>query len=116
MEERTAVRIVSEQLSATPKSVMFMNNPTPTQIIGQLSMLTNHMKFVCSHGSSLDLEISPEQAERCAASYLKKRHDGKLKNGDDSFQLAENLSKMLRKAAAANEASNGVGGFCGNEV
>lgn len=72
MEERTAVRIVSGQLAATPKSVMFIQTPTPLQLIGQLQMLTSHMKFVCENESSLDLEITPHQAERSAESYLKK--------------------------------------------
>jgi len=113
MEERTAVRIVADQLSATPKSVMFIQSPTPTQIIGQLSMLTSHMKFVCYHANSLDLEISAEQAERCAAAYLNKRQkqahsicdDGYGMEGTrvDSYRLAENLSKMLIRQAAAAE-------------
>jgi hypothetical protein len=72
MEERTAVRIVAGQLSAVPKSVMFIGSPTPVQIIGQLLMLTNHMKYVCHHETSLDLEISVEQAERCAGRYIKR--------------------------------------------
>ena len=110
MEERTAVRIVSEQLSATPKSVMFINTPTPTQIIGQLNMLTNHMMFVCCHETSLDLEISPEQAERCAANYLRK-HSKHLKHGD-SFHLAEDLSKMLIEQTAAKDGSAGGGNSC----
>jgi hypothetical protein len=59
MEERTAVRIVSGQLSAVPKSIMFISSPSPLQLIGQLNMVTLHMKFVCEHESSLDLEISP---------------------------------------------------------
>lgn len=91
MEERTAVRIVAEQLSATPKSVMFIQSPTPQQIIGQLTMLTSHMKFVSESETNLDLEISPEQAERCAAAYLK-RHKLSVR---DSFQLEEDLAKML---------------------
>jgi hypothetical protein len=72
MEERTAVRIVAEQLQAQPKSVMFLSLPTPLQILGQLHMLHQHMKFVCTHPHSLDLEISPEQASRCAETYLRK--------------------------------------------
>jgi hypothetical protein len=72
LEERTATNIVSGQLSAIPKSVMFMNSPSPLQIIGQLHMLTNHMKFVCENPKSLDLQISQEQADRCALSYFKK--------------------------------------------
>ncbi|KAL7488452.1 hypothetical protein ACHAW6_015447 [Cyclotella cf. meneghiniana] len=72
MEERTAVKIVSDQLDSTPKSVMFLSNPTPTQIIGQLTMLTHHMSFVCNNASNLDLEISMKQAEKCAKGYLAK--------------------------------------------
>ena len=71
MEERTAVRIVSKQLEATSKSVMFINAPTPVQIMGQLHMLTNHMQFVCENSNSLDLEISKDQADEAAGSYMK---------------------------------------------
>ncbi len=73
IEERTAVKIVSDQLDALPKSVKFLNNPTPVQIIGQLTMLTHHMKFVCDHVDDLDLEISPKQAEKCASGYLARK-------------------------------------------
>ena len=73
MEERTAVRIVSGQLSAIPKSVMFVPSPTPMEIIGQLNMVTNHMKFVCRHETSLDLQISAEQAQRCAETYMESK-------------------------------------------
>lgn len=70
MEERTAVKIVSGQLDSLPKSVMFLTNPNPLQLIGQLTMLTGHMKFVCGHDSTLDLEIAPHQADKCAMSVL----------------------------------------------
>ncbi len=73
MEERTAVKIVSGQLSATPKSVMFITSPSPDQLIGQLSMLTGHMKHICDNEDTLDLEVSPEQAEKCADTILRKR-------------------------------------------
>lgn len=73
IEERTAVRIVSDQLDATPKSVKFLTNPTPNQIIGQLVMLTHHMTYVGEHKSDLDLEISSRQAEKCATGYLQHR-------------------------------------------
>jgi hypothetical protein len=72
VEERTAVRIVAEQLSAVPKSVMFLPSPTPSQIVGQLAMVTQNLPHVCSHGACLDLEISREQAEHSAASALGK--------------------------------------------
>lgn len=72
MEERTAVKIVSGQLESMSKSVMFLTSPTPLQLIGQLTMLTGHMKFVCQHESTLDLEISPQQAQKCAESVLQR--------------------------------------------
>jgi len=74
MEERTAVQIVSEQLSAIPKSVMFLTSPTPTQLLGQLAMLTSQMNFVCNHADSLDLEISPHQAQKCAEAFLNRKN------------------------------------------
>ena len=70
MEERTAVRIVASQLKATSKSVMFINSPTPIQIIGQLSMLTENMANVCNSERTLDLEISPRQAIKAAEEIL----------------------------------------------
>jgi len=70
MEERTAVRIISEQLTALPKSVMFITAPTPLQLLGQLNMVTKHMKYICEHTSSMDLEISPNQAQRGAEKYM----------------------------------------------
>jgi len=73
IEERTAVKIVSDQLDALPKSVKFIHSPTPIQIIGQLTLLTHHMKFVCDHVEELDLEITVRQAEKCASGYLAKR-------------------------------------------
>jgi hypothetical protein len=72
MEERTAVRIVSDQLDSTPKSVMFLPSPTPLQIIGQLYMLTSHMHYICEHPTGMDLEISQEQADRSSDVYVKK--------------------------------------------
>jgi len=72
MEERTSVRIVAEQLGAVPKSVMFVQAPSPIQIIGQLQLLTQHMKFVCEHKGKLDLEISAEQAQRFADAYIRR--------------------------------------------
>ena len=89
MEERTAVRIVAEQLSATPKSVMFVQSPTPTQIIGQLEIVTGHMKFLGTQTNELDLEISRSQADKAADSFLRRSR----KNVDRS--LADDLGKML---------------------
>lgn len=71
MEERTAVSIVSGQMDAVPKSVKLMGTPSLLQIIGQLDMLSNHMRFVCESSESLDLHITQEQADKCAQSYLK---------------------------------------------
>lgn len=72
VEERTAVRIVADQLSATPKSVMFVSLPTPAQIVGQLHLVMHHMRYVCASNTNLDLEISGEQAERCAEAHFSK--------------------------------------------
>jgi hypothetical protein len=70
MDERTAVRIVSDQLDTTPKSVMFVQSPNPWQIVGQLRLLTKHMDFVCQNGSTLDLEITSDQAMDSAKAYF----------------------------------------------
>lgn len=70
MEERTAVRIVSDQLDTTPKSVMFVQSPNPYQIVGQLRLLTKHMDYVCKNGSTLDLEITLDQAIDSAKAYF----------------------------------------------
>lgn len=76
MDERTAVKIVSHQLGAISKSVLFIACPTPMQIIGQLTMLADNMKYVCENTNSLDLEISPYQAKKCAETFLKRgEHD-----------------------------------------
>ena len=74
MEERTAVRIVADQLDSIPKSVQFVPSPSPLQIIGQLQMLTNNMKFVCEYGLTLDMEMDAEQAQTCCESYMKKNN------------------------------------------
>jgi hypothetical protein len=98
-EERTAVRIVSEQLNAIPKSVMFISAPTPGKIIGQLHMLTSHMRFVCNHISSLDLEISSDQAERCAQSYLKRRRIVGMSDRD----VVHTVSELLIQRQSSEE-------------
>lgn len=72
MEERTALKIVSSQLCALPKSVMFVTSPTPMQLIGQLTMLTSKMKYICTYDKDLDLEISGQQAHKCAEYVLGK--------------------------------------------
>ena len=89
MEERASVRIVAEQLSAIPKSVMFVQSPSPVQILGQLQMLTQHMEFICAHQSSLDLEISPDQALRFAENYMRR-----CKSFSDQ-RLVKHMSNML---------------------
>lgn len=93
LEERTAVQIVSSQLKALPKSVMFISSPTPEQLVGQLTMLTAHMKYVCEHLSTLDLEISPHQAEKCAAAILGK---GRRSQADDHATHSEMMANENR--------------------
>ena len=96
MEERTAVKIVSSQLEALPKSVMFITSPSPEQLIGELIMLTGHMKYICNSLKSLDLEISPQQAEKCAASNL----------GESKFGHEGNKSLPRFRRVANNEHEN----------
>ena len=98
MEERTAVKIVSGQLSSLPKSVMFITSPTPVQLIGQLTMLTGHMHFVCEHGSSLDLEISPDQAHKCAETFLEQHHDKSLVDAAGPYEVMRQMgTHRIRK-------------------
>jgi len=73
-EERMAVSIVSGQLDALPKSVKFMGSPSLLQIIGQLHLLTNHMRFVCESTKSMDMHITTEQADQYAQSYLRDKN------------------------------------------
>lgn len=105
MEERTAVRIVSEQLTCTPKSVMFLQSPTPVQIIGQLVMLTNHMKYVCYHETNLDLEISLEQAESCADRYIQ-RHDIRIE--DEYMGKTTGVNKLRERDRGEQPAGSGI--------
>lgn len=99
MEERTAVKIVAEQLTATPKSVMFVQSPTPTQIIGQLEIVTGHMKFLCTNEQQLDLEISRNQADRSADSFMRrtrKRNDA----------LTADLGEIMIESARSSESAD----------
>lgn len=97
MEERTAVKIVANQLNSLPKSVMFINSPTPVQLIGQLDMLTSHMDFVCDHDSILDLEISPDQASKTAESFLRKiNYDG------GKHVYGNNYAPRIKRTVATN--------------
>jgi len=98
IEERTAVKIVSNQLDALPKSVKFLNGPTPKQIIGQLAMLTHHMKFVCDHAEDLDLEISPKQAEKCAQGYMARKGLGGGATASPSL-----LQRILGSSVSQND-------------
>ena len=98
IEERTAVKIVSDQLDALPKSVKFLTNPTPVQIIGQLTMLTHHMNFVCEHADDLDLEISKAQAEKCASGYLARKG---LKKRNTEAAAPSILQRMFGSTMAA---------------
>ncbi|KAL3826536.1 hypothetical protein ACHAXA_003600 [Cyclostephanos tholiformis] len=104
IEERTAVRIVSDQLDATPKSVKFLNNPTPAQIIGQLTMMTHHMTYVCEHETDLDLEISQGQADKCASGYLARRRGGAVDDGNDAAarSYSSSSSSVLRRILRTN--------------
>lgn len=98
MEERTAVRIVADQLNATPKSVMFINSPSPIQLIGQLNMLTSNMEFVCCQNGYLDVEISPRQAIKVAEEFLYSKDKTNL-----SFNSANPAAYDINKQHDFNE-------------
>jgi hypothetical protein len=106
MEERTAVKIVSNQLMALPKSVMFISSPTPEQLIGQLCMLEMHMKYICTHTAALDLEISPQQAEKCAMSVLN-GEDRVRRNGAYSQNTGGGMSQSVPRMRRASMKGNG---------
>ena len=53
MEEPIAVKIVANQLEER-----FLRSPNPTQLIGQLAMLTQNVKLVNEHELDLDIVIS----------------------------------------------------------
>lgn len=76
---------------------MFINSPTPVQLIGQLDMLTSHMDFVCDHDSILDLEISPDQASKTAESFLRKiNYDG------GKHVYGNNYAPRIKRTVATN--------------
>ena len=97
IEERTAVKIVSDQLDALPKSVKFLGNPSPLQIIGQLTMLTHHMSFVCQNADNLDLEISLKQAEKCAQGYLVRNEVNAVEQAKPTI-----FQRILRASSSAS--------------
>lgn len=103
IEERTAVKIVSDQLDALPKSVKFLRDPTPTQIIGQLTMLTHHMQYVCEHAEGLDLEISQKQADMCAQGHLARNG---LNGEGAKAESPSILQRILGKTPSPQELSS----------
>jgi len=70
MDEYRATRIVAKQLSAVPKSVMFIQSPNPVQLIGELAVLTKFMRSVCAYHDKKDFKISPNLALEAARHYL----------------------------------------------
>lgn len=111
MEERTAVQIVASQLKATSKSVMFINSPTPIQIIGQLSVLTENMENVCNHEKTLDLEISPRQAIQAAEELLHDTHNRSRRpphSADVDTKYANNEMDAISRLRRVSKRSNDI--------
>lgn len=106
IEERTAVKIVSDQLDALPKSVKFLNNPSPMQIVGQLAMLTHHMKFVCDHAEGLDLEISSKQAEKCAQGYLARKGLGATRSPNKGGSTSPSIFQRILGTSSTTSPGN----------
>jgi hypothetical protein len=102
LEERTAVKIVSAQFKAVSKSVKFMASPSPLQILGQLTMLTTHMQFVCDATSELDLEISADQANRSARDHF-------MNNNNNSARSKGAGGEDLPSCGAGVNTSTGSG-------
>lgn len=112
IEERTAVKIVSDQLDALPKSVKFLNDPTPAQIVGQLAMLTHHMEFVCEHAEDLDLEISAKQAQKCAQGYFARKEAEQRRPG----AAPSIFQRLLGSSPAAGAAGDPRPAVSGEDV
>lgn len=56
-EERTAVKIASQQLNAVSKSVKFVEMPTPEQLCKQVETITLWLDWVTGHPTELDLML-----------------------------------------------------------
>jgi hypothetical protein len=55
------------------------------------------MKYVCTHASSLDLEISPQQAEKCAAGVFNNRKAVVRKQqGQYALSIGNSVPRMRR--------------------
>lgn len=102
MEERTAVRIVSEQLNTTPKSVMFVFAPNLYQIVGQLRLLTKHMDYVCKENITMDLEITMDQAVESAKAHFREIGCPNLAAKD----LVQEMSAARRQAKKQLESND----------
>jgi len=72
-DERTAVQIAASQLNASSKSVKFIAYPSPTEIIGQLSIMISQLNYICGNLKDMDVEISKPHATKTADSILNHR-------------------------------------------
>lgn len=102
MEERTATRIVSNQLDSVAKTVMFLSSPDPVQVIAQLEIVANHMEQVCTRESPLDTEITLEQTRSSARVYARERQlEGLFRQWETS------ITKSTMRGSYATSGSNG---------
>jgi len=72
-DERTAVQIAASQLSASSKSVKFIKYPSPIEIMGQLSIISSVLNYICGNLKDMDVEISQPHVHKTANSILNHR-------------------------------------------
>ena len=63
-------------------------------------MLTGHMKHICENEESLDLEVSPEQAEKCADTILRKRGMNQIRSSSSPRIRPTNIKGIHHNVAA----------------
>lgn len=67
-EERTAVRIAAGQLGAVPKSVKFVDLPSPEQLVRQVETVTSWLSWVQANEGEMDLMLKTKFLDQAAGS------------------------------------------------
>uniref|UniRef100_A0A7S1FMK9 Uncharacterized protein n=1 Tax=Corethron hystrix TaxID=216773 RepID=A0A7S1FMK9_9STRA len=99
MDERTAVKVVASQLNTSSKSIKFIQQPSPIQIIGQLSIITSQLAHICDDEEDIDVEISEPHAVEVAESILNKvRKSNKNENVESGYKSNVTGSPLKSKS------------------
>ena len=72
-EEKTATVIVANQLNSVAKTVKFLQQPSPIQILGQLELVHQYLEDVIHSRDPLDIVITPEQCRKSVEQYFQSR-------------------------------------------